>query len=89
MTDKDGLLDRADKVASRADFVAFIRAVAEAYANRDRDDPSDWVNTGVDTFLECGSAWGEAWEGRDDGPFTDDNPWRQAARIIYAGRYYE
>ena len=88
-----------DRVEDLPSFVRFIDALRKDREDADRKEaarpgPSDpgwngWQNGSVSTFLESAVAWVDD-NGRGDPAFlADENPWKAAARIIYAGKYYE
>jgi len=90
----------ADEVHDEVSFVAFLKALARDWEDGRRQEaphPSSrysaaangWENVAVGAFLEAASAWAED-TGLDTPTYTGpDNPWRRAARIIYAGKFYE
>ncbi|TGP49880.1 hypothetical protein EN873_28605 [bacterium M00.F.Ca.ET.230.01.1.1] len=48
-----------------------------------------WENGSIASFLESAVAWFEDNRRGDPAFLADENPWKAAARIIYAGKYYE
>ena len=85
-----------DSVQDLPSFVRFIDALRKDREDADRKEaarpgPSDpgwngWYNGSVATFLEAAVACVQ-----DNGPefLADENPWKAAARILYAGKCYE
>ncbi|MER9429952.1 hypothetical protein [Mesorhizobium sp. M0408] len=92
-----------DRVEDLPSFVRFLDALRRDREDADRKEtampgPSDpgwngWYNGSISTFLESAVAWAVTWteDSRRGDPalLANDNPWRAAARIIYAGKYYE
>jgi hypothetical protein len=85
-----------DRVEDLPSFVRFIDALRKDREDADRKEdtrpgPSDpgwngWYNGSIATFLEAAVACVQ-----DNGPefLADENPWKAAARILYAGKSYE
>jgi hypothetical protein len=84
-----------DRVEDLPSFVRFIDALRKDREDADRKDalrpgPFDpgwngWYNGSIATFLESAVAWAET----SPASLTNENPWKAAARILYAGKYYE
>ncbi|CAM5640700.1 hypothetical protein MAUB1S_11026 [Mycolicibacterium aubagnense] len=93
----DSLIERVTDLPSFVAFLAALRDDRTDAAAKDRLNPPsphgpgahDWENVSIESFLEAAVGWAEDWKDREDGPLADSNPWRVAARIIYAGKYYE
>ncbi|RUV75313.1 MAG: hypothetical protein EOR30_21640 [Mesorhizobium sp.] len=88
-----------EKVQDLPSFVRFIDALSKDRKDADRKEATTpagldtgwngWKNGSLSTFLESAVAWFED-NGRGDPAFlARDNPWKAAARVIYAGKYYE
>ncbi|BCG74058.1 hypothetical protein MesoLj113a_52160 [Mesorhizobium sp. 113-1-2] len=85
-------LDRVEDVPS---FVQFIDALRKDREDADRKEAmqsagpytswNGWQSSSISTFLESGVAWAET----KPAHLADENPWKAAARILYAGKYYE
>lgn len=85
-----------ERVEDLPSFVRFIDALRKDREDADRKEdarpgPSDpgwngWYNGSIATFLEAAVACVQ-----DNGPtfLADENPWKAAAKILYAGKYYE
>ena len=92
-----------DSVQDLPSFVRFIDALRKDMEDADRKEaarpgPFDpgwngWYNGSIATFLESAVAWAVTWtddsRGDDAAFLTDENPWKAAAKILYAGKYYE
>ncbi|MER8406522.1 MULTISPECIES: hypothetical protein [unclassified Mesorhizobium] len=88
-----------DRVEDLPSFVRFVDALRRDREDADRREiakpgPSDpgwngWQNGSISTFLESAVAWFEAHGQGNPAFLADENPWKAAARIIYAGKYYE
>ncbi|MER8595435.1 hypothetical protein NKH33_28460 [Mesorhizobium sp. M1182] len=92
-----------DRVEDLPSFVRFLDALRNDREDADRKEAlrsagpdiswNGWENNSLATFLESAVAWAVTWskDSRRGDPalLANDNPWRAAARIIYAGKYYE
>jgi hypothetical protein len=93
----DALLEKVTDLPSFVAFLAALRDDRTDAAAKDRLNPPSphgpganaWENVSIENFLEAAVGWAEDWKDREDGPLVDSNPWRVAAKIIYAGKYYE
>jgi hypothetical protein len=84
-----------DRVEDLPSFVRFIDALRKDREDSERKEathpaPSDpgwngWYNGSIGAFLESAVAWAET----DPAHLADENPWKAAARILYAGKHYE
>ncbi|QND61423.1 hypothetical protein HB778_26630 [Mesorhizobium huakuii] len=84
-----------DQVEDLPSFARFIDALRKDREDADRKEaarpgPSDpgwngWRNDSIRDFLESAVAWAET----KPAHLADENPWKAAARILYAGKYYE
>ncbi|QCP52181.1 hypothetical protein FAZ95_23645 [Trinickia violacea] len=94
--DLDALLE---SVTDEASFIAFVDALASDFAlerELERQNPSraysagalGWENGTVDAVLGAAAAWGNSSSLRNR-EFSDANPWRRCATILYAGKWYE
>lgn len=93
------LNDLAAAVDDETSFVAFMNALMadwEDERRKERKHPSSphgpgangWENGSIGAFLEAASAWAQSTAGRDDSGINK-NPWRRAAQILHAGKFYE
>lgn len=91
MTD---LNDLCEAVYDETTFIVFLNALLVDFQQSRKIEagtPSSpysaaakgWENTTIDGFLEAAVAWAH------DAPPKDENPWRRAANILYAGKIYE
>ncbi|RWD68120.1 hypothetical protein [Mesorhizobium sp.] len=92
-----------DSVQDLPSFVRFIDALHKDREDADRKEAArsagshsswnGWENGSIADFLEAAVAWATTWtdDSRRGDPahLVDENPWKAAARIIYAGKYYE
>ena len=91
-----------DRVEDLPSFVRFIDALREDCEDADRKEAArpagpyssgwnGWENGSIAHFLEAAVAWATTWSDRSDDPahLASDNPWKAAARILHAGKYYE
>ena len=94
------LQELADAVVDERTFVRFIAALAEDWEDecrKEAEHPSSpygpgangWENGTIGAFLESASAWADA--SKQDSQFyaVPSNPWRRAAHILLAGKFYE
>ena len=95
----DSLHRLVESVNDEETFLSFLIALArdrEASVAAERKSPSSpygpdaggWENTTIETFLECASAWGTDTSGSELA-LQSSNPWNRAAKIVYAGKFYE
>ena len=95
------LYELADAVCDEASFLAFIEALYRDWNDEQRKEKKNpsaphgpgangWENGTIGTFLEAAHSWGEAWQVHNEGSNPqEDNPWRRAAEIVHAGKFYE
>lgn len=90
----------ADEVDDEASFLRFVAALAadwdeerEIEAARPSSPysagPLGWENGTVGSVLEAAARWGEASIGGLKLYEKPTNPWRRAAHILHAGKFYE
>jgi hypothetical protein len=82
------LPERARSVRTRSDLVDFLRALEADFA----DNPEEWDNGDLASFLEAMAAWSADMEGfyLNSGEDLDAlPPWRVLADILMAARAYE
>jgi hypothetical protein len=89
-----------DQVDSERTFLAFVAVLVQDRVNAVQAEKNEssstygpnaggWENTTIEDFLESASAWAEDTDfGLTQGRRTD-NPWKQFARFLYAGKFYE
>lgn len=97
------LLEELNGVRDEMTFLRFLKLITDDF-RRDREleqeSPSGpygpsvlgWQNTSIDSFLEAGVAWADAWAEMGDEQMDIGgihNPWRRCAAILLAGKYYE
>ncbi|TQV82234.1 DUF7660 family protein [Denitrobaculum tricleocarpae] len=86
-------------VNDEASFINFLNALAADWEEDQRKEslrpssPYDagangWENVSAGDFLEAASAWARSTGGRAEND-ADKNPWRRAAEILHAGKFYE
>lgn len=89
-----------DDVQDLQSFIGFIDGLRRDSEDADRKEAlkpagpyssgwNGWENGSISAFLERAVAWTEDNQGGDPAFLADENPWKAAARIIYAGKYYE
>lgn len=90
----------ADQVEDEKSFLEFIRAIGEDWVdeqNKESKNPSSpygpgangWENSDIGSFFDAAHAWGEASINGHHGYNKPNNPWKRAAQILRAGKYYE
>ncbi len=89
----------ADEVNDEASFLRFVAALAADWEEREIEagrlsSPNSagslgWENGTVGSVLEAASRWGEASIGGLKFYEKPTNPWRRAAHILHAGKFYE
>ncbi len=88
-----------DNVRDLPSFVRFIDARRKDREDADRKEAlrsagshirwNGWENNSIATFLESAVACVEDNARHNSAFLADENPWKAAARILYAGKYYE
>ncbi len=94
------LYELADKVETEEDFLKFLGELM-----KDREDetkkegskpskpygpgPNGWENTDIESFLEAAIAWANASIKGLEFYDKPSNPWKRAAHILHAGKFYE
>ena len=56
----------------------FVRALIKDWS----ENPQEWENGRIDTFLDAALAWSEI-------KLSTEASWRAFAEFLYAGKYYE
>ena len=90
--------DCLEEVVDEATFIDFLRALADDWEEEreiEKAKPSSpygpgalgWENGSIGTFLDAAIGWGLAW--KEEREKLGANPWRRAAEILLAGKYYE
>jgi hypothetical protein len=81
-------LETAAKTESRSDFVAFVRALRRSF----EEDPAQWENQDLSSYLDALAAWVEDMDGYFQGTEQEppDRPsWKLLAQMLAAARVYE
>ncbi len=97
---KEKLETVLENICDEASFIAFLSALSEDWNEEQRIEatqPSSpygrgangWENGSIGSFLEAASAYGQAHLSNPASRLKHNNPWRQAAEIIYSGKFYE
>ena len=90
----------AKDVADAQSFISFLdilRADWDTACAAEKTNPSapyssmhGWENTTIGDFLEAAAAGATDFKiGQPQGSNPDDNPWTQAAQILFLGKLYE
>ena len=95
------LYEMAEKVDSKESFLLFLQAlaedaaIAEAAPDRTQDgklhlSPNGWENGAIANFIGAMSAWASSNSGITGQPtVAEQASWREFARILHAGKFYE
>jgi len=94
------LFQVASAVSDEESFLGFIEALRDDRSEEaaiEATHPSNpygpgalgWENGSIEAFLDAASAWGRATAHATDTYAVPENPWRRAAQIICAGKFYE
>lgn len=94
------LFHLADAVHDEETFLAFVEALhadwedVKEIESRAPSPPfgsgvNGWENGSLGAFLEAAAAWGKASAQGLPSYRRPDNPWRRAAHILHAGKFYE
>jgi hypothetical protein len=89
-----------DTVEDEPSFLRFVAALAADWDEERRlesENPSSpygagalgWENGSIGAFLGSAHAWGESTSKGTDFYQVPVNPWRRAAEILFAGKFYE
>lgn len=87
MDDEPTIGSKADRVASRDDFIAFVRDLVKDL----QDHPENWENGTLDRYLDTVAAWTEDMEGvfENIGKPVPSPSWNLFAAILMAATMYE
>lgn len=91
------LVERVDDEQSFIDFVAALAADRDDDKRKEQESPSSpygpspngWKNGSIEAFLGAAAAWGESSINGLPLLPKSTNPWRRAADILHAGKFYE
>ena len=94
------LKEKIEKVRDRESFLVFVRLLAADRADEAKKEESapssplgpgvnGWENSTIEDFLESASAWAETSNFGETQGLNADNPWKQFAAFLYAGKIYE
>lgn len=95
------LYEMAEQVDSRESFLMFVQALAEDAETAETEpghtadgklnlSPRGWENGTVAAFLDAMSAWASSDSGLTGRPMVSNQPsWREFARILHSGKFYE
>ncbi|MDR2902902.1 MAG: hypothetical protein LBU77_00095 [Clostridiales bacterium] len=77
------LFDKVHTVTDRNSFINFLSALQNDFVN----NPDNWENQKIDTFLDAIQGWLIDYNGSDVDFETPD--WKTIAAIFYMGKIYE
>lgn len=94
------LYQLADNVETEQDFLNFVEALMqdrEEEKRKEKIKPSSqwdsgangWENGNIVSFLDAALAWGQASINGLEFYEKPTNPWKRAAHILHAGKFYE
>ena len=94
------LHDLADSVETEEDFLNFLAALMQDREDeeaKEAQNPSSaygagangWENGSISAFLDASVAWGRASMDGLTSYQKPVNPWKRAAHILHAGKFYE
>lgn len=100
MSDDSDLEAVLARVCDEETFIVFLAALSEDWNDEQRKEavhPSSpygpgangWENGTIGMFLEAASAFGSDHLSNPVSRLKHSNTWRQAAAIIYGGKFYE
>lgn len=93
------LFEIADSVETEIDFLNFLETLMQDRQDeeqKEKANPSSpytsvtngWENGSISTFLDAAMSWGK--ESENIPSYTKpENPWKRAAHILHAGKFYE
>jgi len=82
------LVDQVNSIRSREDFVSFVYALRKDF----KDNPQDWENKNLGTFLEALASWVGSMDGfyKNQGRTPPSQlDWKILGDIFMAARIYE
>ena len=82
------MLDDVLPVSSKDELVKLIAALAKNF----RDNPDEWENKDLSSYLEAIASWIEDMDGYYENthqPLPNDTNWKVFADILMAARVYE
>jgi hypothetical protein len=77
-----------DSINTKSDFVNFIELLLQDF----RNNPHEWENKTIDSFLEAASSWTEDMEWyyhNNKLPLPQNVDWQVFANILMAAKMYE
>lgn len=94
------LYELADSVETEEDFLGFVDALVADRSDeeaKEKAEPrssygsgaSGWENGSIIAFLNAAAAWGESSKNGLEFYEKPSNPWKRAAQILHAGKFYE
>ncbi len=94
------LYQLADNVETEQDFLNFVEALMEDRNDEEKKEkvnPSSpyspgvngWENGDIVSYLDAALAWGQASVSGLEFYEKPTNPWKRAAHILHAGKFYE
>lgn len=94
------LYQLADSVESEQDFLNFVQELMKdrnEEEQKEKMNPSSpygpgangWRNESIVSFLDAAFAWGQASINGLEFYEKPTNPWKRAAHILHAGKFYE
>jgi len=96
-TDLSQLADEVHDEKSFLDFVEALRADWKDEKHKESKAPSSpysagangWENGEIGAFLDAAASWGKSSAHGLASYTKPENPWRRAAHILHAGKFYE
>ncbi len=82
------LKEKIKSIKTRQHLAEFIIMLLNDY----KENKDLWENIDIPTFLEAMSGWVEDMHGyykNKDLPFSEDQPWKMFAEILYSATYYD
>ena len=94
------LYQLADNVETEQDFLGFVEALMQDRSDEEKKEkvkPSSpyssgangWENGKIVSFLDAAVAWGQSSINGLEFYEKPSNPWKRAAHIMHAGKFYE
>jgi hypothetical protein len=82
------LIDSINTLKSKEDFIRFIELLVSDLKN----NPDEWVNQSLESYLEAVASWTEDMEGyyqNNNLPIPTEITWNVLANILMAAKMYE
>lgn len=84
----NGLKNKIDNLNTKEDFISFLELLVQDL----RNNPGEWENKKLESYLEAAASWTEDMEGyyeNNNQPIPKNVDWKLFANILMAAKMYE